>query len=84
MGVTMAEYKPYSGGRPVIVANAMPWGKTMTEPVSPAKKSAFIDSFVTNLNQTRKGNIDSNFIYKLIVYFLDFNDKNYRLKGKTG
>jgi hypothetical protein len=62
IGVTIAVYSPYSGGRPAIVANAMPWGRTMTAPVSPARKSSFRESFVTILNQARKGKIISNFI----------------------
>jgi len=62
MGVTMAVYRPYSGGNPAMVANAMPWGNTITAPVRPAKKSALMEDFVINLNQTRKGNTDSNFI----------------------
>ena len=67
MGVTIAVYKPYSGGKPAIVAKAMPCGKTITAPVRPANKSALMDSFVINLNQTRKGNIDSILIFAIIV-----------------
>ena len=40
MGVIIAVYKPYCGGRPAIVAKATPWGKTITAPVNPAMKSA--------------------------------------------
>jgi hypothetical protein len=63
MGVTIAVYKPYSGGRPAMVAKAMPCGNTITAPVSPAIKSAFIVCRVINLNHLINGNIDVNVIY---------------------
>ena len=37
---TMAEYSPYSGGSPAIIANATPCGSTMIAPVIPASRSA--------------------------------------------
>src|SRR5574340_706260 len=37
---TIAAYRPYSGGRPAIMAKATPWGRTMIAPVSPAARSA--------------------------------------------
>ncbi len=44
---TMAAYRPYSGGSPASVANAMPCGTTTTALTSPAMKSARSVSRVT-------------------------------------
>ncbi len=60
----MAVYKPYSGGNPAIVANATPCGKTITAPVKPATMSALRVVELTNLNQSKKGNMDESFITK--------------------
>ena len=35
---TMAEYSPYSGGSPAMIANATPWGSTMIAPVMPGQQ----------------------------------------------
>jgi hypothetical protein len=58
-----------------MVAKAIPCGNTITAPVNPAKKSALSVSFVTNLNQRRKGNIAANFIMMLSVNITDPNGK---------
>jgi len=42
IGVIMAVYKPYTGGKPAIMAKATPCGSTITAPVIPARKSALI------------------------------------------
>jgi len=55
MAGTIAEYKPYSGGRPAIIAKATPCGRTMTAPVSPAMRSARIVLRLTMLFHWRKG-----------------------------
>ena len=55
-GVTMAVYKPYSGGRPAIMAKATPWGRTITAPVSPARRSAFKVLTPMNCHQRKNGN----------------------------
>lgn len=52
---TIAEYKPYSGGKPAMVANATPWGSTMIAPLSPAKKSSFKLPRVSVLRHRRNG-----------------------------
>ena len=62
MGVIIAVYNPYSGGKPAIVAKATPCGKTITAPVKPATASSLRVSFVINLNHCRNGNSDVNVI----------------------
>ena len=52
---TIAQYSPYSGGRPAIRANATPCGSTMIAPVTPASRSARVLRAVTRSRQRRKG-----------------------------
>ncbi len=51
-----------------MVAKVTPWGKTITAPVKPARRSAFRVSLVINLNQARKGKIDVKFILMACEY----------------
>ncbi len=62
MGVTIAVYKPNSGGNPAMVAKATPCGNTITAPVKPAIRSAFNVSFVISLNHCKNGNSECNVI----------------------
>ena len=55
LGIRMAAYRPYSGGRPAMAAKATPWGRTMTAPVSPAQRSARTVRRLTSGHQVRKG-----------------------------
>ncbi len=52
---TMAAYRPYSGGRPAMVAKATACGSTINAPVSAAMASARSVCFVTPGHQRRKG-----------------------------
>src|SRR3977135_898115 len=53
---TIAQYKPYSGGRPASVANATPCGNTTTAPIRPASASAFSVERSTRGHHLRSGN----------------------------
>ena len=55
IGVTIAVYKPYCGGKPAMVANATPCGNTTTAPVSPAIKSFCKDCLLTSGSHFIKG-----------------------------
>ena len=52
---TMAQYRPYSGGRPASMAKATPCGSTATAPTSPAITSARAVSPVTTGHQRSAG-----------------------------
>jgi hypothetical protein len=52
----IAAYRPYSGGRPAIVANATACGRTTIAPVRAATESALNVCEVTLGHQRRKGN----------------------------
>jgi hypothetical protein len=56
IGVIIAVYRPYSGGRPAMVAKATPCGRTITAPVNPAMMSAFTDSRLQVLIHSMNGN----------------------------
>src|SRR3990167_8815846 len=55
IGGTMAVYRPYTGGRPAMSANATPCGSTMMAPVKPAIRSAFSVVRLTRGHQRRNG-----------------------------
>ena len=55
IGGTMAVYRPYTGGRPAMSANATPCGSTITAPVKPATRSAFSVVRLTRGHQRRNG-----------------------------
>src|SRR3989344_891658 len=55
IGGTMAVYRPYTGGRPEMSANAKPCGSTMMAPVKPAIRSAFSVVRLTRGHQRRNG-----------------------------
>jgi hypothetical protein len=57
MAGTMQVYRPYSGGKPAIVANATPCGKAIAAPVKPAIESALMVSGVRRRPQRKNGNI---------------------------
>src|SRR6266705_4840678 len=52
---TMAQYRPYSGGRPASVAKATPWGSTTMAPTRPASASAFNVAEPTSGHHFRNG-----------------------------
>src|SRR5882762_7738359 len=52
---TIAQYRPYSGGRPASVANATPCGNTTTAPMRPASASAFSVERSTRGHHLRNG-----------------------------
>src|SRR5438309_10592079 len=52
---TIAQYKPYSGGRPASVANATPCGSTTMAPINPASASAFSVERFTRGHHLSKG-----------------------------
>src|SRR6476661_6652360 len=52
---TIAAYRPYSGGMPASVANAIPCGSTSTAPAAPAIKSARRVTRLTRGHQSRNG-----------------------------
>ena len=49
---TMAVYKPYWGGKPASMANAIAWGSTKTAPSKPAIVSARNDRTLTSWVQS--------------------------------
>ena len=53
--VTIAVYRPNSGGRPAIIAKATPCGKTIAALVKPARASALSDAGVVLLAQCSAG-----------------------------
>src|SRR5262245_40004517 len=52
---TMAQYRPYSGGRPASVANATPCGSTTIAPITPASASARSEAESTRGHHLRRG-----------------------------
>ena len=59
----MAAYKPYCGGMPAMVANAIPCGKTMIAPISPAIISALPVARSNSGHHARSGNrLDSRWV----------------------
>src|SRR6266545_3675820 len=52
---TIAQYRPYSGGRPASVAKATPCGSTTMAPTRPASASAFSVAGPTSGHHFRNG-----------------------------